>query len=182
MTKELLQQLLSILIKIYNNLEHIPFWKDYVFWISFLNSIFLGVTLYFLIRYTHATEEMAAYQIVPAIEVSMRYNLDTRKTYFWFSNTSNRPGMVQLKHQKNGERIKNTYSSLRVPPNTKMRTADSDFGLSPSDGDKLVLYVSIAPANQETKMQSAFQKSYNFRENQWHESTWSFPDSPFPLA
>lgn len=175
MTDEFLQKILEILTNIHRGLEPVPFWKDWDFW-SFLA---LASTLFFLIKYTRATEKMAENQIMPAVDVNMCYNQGSKKTYFWFSNTSNLPGMVHLKHRKNDEVVKETHTPLRVPPNESMKTADSDFGFSPSEGDKITLYVVVTPAMDDSKAKVKFEKSYHFKDNQWHESTWNFPDRPY---
>lgn len=177
MTEEFLQNILEIFINIHQAIEPVPFWKDWDFW-SFLA---LALTLFFLIKYTRATEKMAENQIMPAIDVNMCYNQGSKKTYFWFSNASNLPGIVYLRHKKNDEAIKDTYTPLRMSPKNSMRTADNDFGLSPSEGDKITLCVNVAPAIDDSKIKVKFEKSYYFKKNQWHESTWDFPDPPYPF-
>ena len=183
MIDEFLQRILEILVNIHQTLKPVSFWKNFDFWNVIAvtaTGIILGVTLYWLIRYTRATEQMAIYQIIPAIDVNMCYNINSKKTYFWFSNASNLPGIVRLKHKKNDEAIKGTYAPLRVPPKRNMRTADADFGLLPSEGDKITLYVVITPAIDNSKIRIKFEKSYRFNNNQWNEASWSFPDPSFP--
>lgn len=176
MTNEFLQKYLEALVNIYQTLKSVPFWQDFSFW----NVVVLAVTLYWLIRYTRATEQTAIYQITPAIDVNMCYDNDSKETYFWFSNTSNLPGIVSLKHKKNNETIKDTYTPLRVSPKRNMKTACGGFGLSPSKEDKIILYVAITPAIDNSKIKIEFEKSYSFTGNQWNEASWSFPDPPFP--
>jgi hypothetical protein len=182
MTNEFLQKLLEILTNIHLTLGPIPFWQNFSFWgvvVSAITMIVLAITLYWLKRYTRATEQIATYQITPAIDVNISYNPDSKKTYFWFSNTSNLPGKVYLKHKKNNEVIKDTYTPLRVPPKRSMKTADADFGFSPSEGDKITLFVVVTPAIDNSKVKIEFEKSYRFSGNKWLETSWGFPDPPF---
>ncbi len=172
MNNEFLEKTLEVLKNIQQTIEPFPWWQNFSLW----SVVVLSITLYWLIKYTRATEQMAVYQTTPAIDVNMCYNQYSKKTYFWFSNSSNLPGMVYLKHKKNNELIKNTYSPLRMPPKRNMRTADANFGLSPLEGDLVVLYVTITPAIDRSKVKIKFEKSYRFSKNKWLETSWSFPD------
>ena len=100
MTSEISEKLFSVLLDISKNIEPIPFWKDYAFWLSVVSVVALIGTLYFLIKYTRATEKMAKYQLMPAIDVNMIYEKSVGKTYFWFSNESSLPGLVSLEFKK----------------------------------------------------------------------------------
>ncbi|MFZ3074152.1 MAG: hypothetical protein WA093_03430 [Minisyncoccales bacterium] len=179
-TIEPVERFLNILQIISENTKPFAFFHDYSFWLGFGNLVVLTITLYFLIRYTRATEQVSIYQTMPAIDVNMCYNENSRKTYFWFSNASNLPGIAYLKHKKNGETIKDTYTPLRIPPKIKIRTSDADFGLSPSEGDVITLYIIITPAIDKSEVKIKFEKSYKFRENKWLEASWNFPDPLFP--
>ncbi len=176
MKNEIVEKLINTLLDIEKNLESVPFWKDWNFW----GFVALMITLYFLIRYTRATEKMAKYQIIPAIDVNMCYDTSSKKTYFWFSNSSNLPGIVHLKHKKNKEAKRDTYTPLRVPPRRSMKTANADFGFSPSEGDKITLYVVVTPAMDNSKSGIKFEKSYKFINSQWKETSWNFSDPSFP--
>lgn len=54
MTNEFFEKSLSILLDISNNLRPVHFWQDYAFW----SVVILAITLFWLIRYTRATEKM----------------------------------------------------------------------------------------------------------------------------
>ena len=136
-------------------------------------------TIIFLIRYTRATERLANYQLMPAIDVNMIYDKIIKKTYFWFSNDSNLPGMVYLEFNKNQEGRKKVYQPLRIPPKRSMRTATT-FNFSPVHGDRMIIYVSIKPVFEKANFEIKFEKSYTFSQDQWNENSWSFPDPPFP--
>ena len=96
MSLEFYDKLLNALLIISRNLEPKSFWNNYDFWLGCVNVLVLGVTLYFLIRYTRATEKMGEGQMLPAVEVNMVYESQLRTTHFWFSNSSNIPALVTL--------------------------------------------------------------------------------------
>ena len=125
-----------------------------------------------------ATEKMAMYQVIPAIDVNMVYDNNKRKTYFWFSNESNLPGFVYLRYKKNEERKKKVYHSLRVPPKRRMKTATS-FEFLPKDKDEMIIYVLIKPSIDKSSNKFEFKKSYKFNNNRWDETSWGYPDPPF---
>ncbi|MFA5000078.1 MAG: hypothetical protein WC545_01850 [Patescibacteria group bacterium] len=175
MTNEFSQKILEILESIQRAVKPDPFWLDFSLW----STVVLAITLFWLIKYTRATERMAVYQTTPAIDVNMCYDEDSKKTYFWFLNSSNLPGIVRLRHKKNNESTKDTHTPLRVPPGMKMKTAVANFNLSPSDGDEIILYVTVTPAIDKSKIKIKFEKSYKFSENKWLENSWNFPDPPY---
>ena len=120
--------------------------------LALVNCIVLSITLFFLVKYTKATEGMASatqmmakYQITPAIDVNMIYEKSLKKTYFWFSNESNLPGIVSLEFKKNNGNKEEVYKPLRIPPKRSMKT-DTTFDFSLTEGDKMVLFVSIKPS------------------------------------
>lgn len=144
-----------------------------------ISVIFLGFTLFWLIRYTRATESMARYQLIPAIDVNMIYQENIKKTYFWFSNDSNLPGIVYLEFKKNNEERKEVYKPLRIPPKRSMKTATT-FEFFPNNGDEIIIYISVKPAIEKSNFEIKFEKTYKFGSNRWNEKSWSFPDPPFP--
>jgi len=148
---------------------------------DFLNLIVLSITMFFLIKYTRATQMMAKYQITPAIDVNMVYDENIGKTYFWFSNESSLPGLVFLEFRKNKENRQSAYKPLRIPPRRSMKTA-ATFEFNPVDGDELTLYISIRPCIEKTSIKFEFEKSYKFVSDRWDETSWSFPDPKFPVS
>ncbi len=186
MSSELFEKLLDVLLSISESIKPVPFWRDYSFGLSVVSIMALVVTLIFLIKYTcatkkmaHATESMAKYQLIPAVDVNMIYDKNTKKTYFWFSNDSNLPGIVYLEFKKNKEDRKMVYQPLRIPPKRKMKTATTFDEFSPTEGDEIVIYVSVKPALEISNIEFKFEKSYTFTQNQWNENSWSYPDPPF---
>jgi len=186
MTEEFSEKLLDVLLSIFESIKPVPFWRDYSFWLSVVSIVTLVVTLIFLIKYTyatkkmaHATESMAKHQLIPAVDVNMVYDKNEKKTYFWFSNDSNLPGIVYLEFKKNKENRKMVYQPLRIPPKRKMKTA-TKFEFSPIERDKIVIYISVKPTLEKSNIKFEFEKSYTFIQNQWNENSWSYPDPPFP--
>lgn len=191
MTKEFSEKLFNILLDISRNLEPLYFWNDYVFWIGLINVLFLSLTLYWLIRYTRATERMAGYQFMPAVDVNMIYNKDRKETYFWFTNTSSTPALVSIaiKKKVGVTESEHTVSPLRIPPNNPhyyqaRRTGAIDFlGLNISSSPEVVVKITVASAFDDTNdIKSSFTKSYRFNssEYRWDETTWGYPDLPPP--
>jgi len=157
------------------------------------SAIALIVTLCWLIRYTRATEKIAEYQVMPAIDVRMVYNKEAKKTYFWFSNKSNSPGWVHLSwvylDKKKNTKTNDSYPGLRISPNEEgIKTADS-FLENPSPDDEVKLNVLIKSAfrklrDEELNTKIEFEKSYRFNggRNSWDDTSWGYPvDRPFPF-
>lgn len=176
MIDEFSEKLLNILLDISENLAPVPFWQDFSFW----SVVVLAITLFFLIRYTRATEKIMEYQMMPAIDVNMCYDPTVKKTYFWFSNHSHLAGFVYLKFKKNNSKKKEVYHPLRIAPKERAKKTATTFDFSPIEGDEIVLYVSIRPSLKKSDISFEFEKTYRFNDNQWREATWSFPDPPFP--
>lgn len=180
MSDEVSEKLINILSNISDSVIPVPFSENYAVWFSILSTIALIVTLYFLIKYTHATENIAKYQLTPAIDVNMIYDQEIKLTYFWFSNDSNLPGIVYLEFKKNNENRKKLYQPLRIPPKRKMKTATT-FDFSPINGDKMTIYISIRLALEKSIPEVNFEKSYVFGSKGWNEASWSYPDPSFPV-
>jgi len=185
MQNELSEGLLNILTDIARNLEQVPFWKDYAFW----SVVVLAITLFWLIRYTRATEKMAEYQVMPAIDVNMIYEKNVGKTYFWFSNASNIPALVLIKLQIGNTNEEHKIGPLRIPPDNphyyqfrKTATSFDFLGEYPVDKVKAVLNVTVTPAFDDGRINFNFTKSYKFNktESRWDETSWGYPDPPFP--
>jgi len=178
MTNEIFKKLLDALFNIFESVKDLPFWEDYSFGLSVLNFLAIVATLYFLIKYTRATENMAKYQLIPAVDVNMIYDRSIKKTYFWFSNNSSLPGIAYLEFKKNKENRKMVYQPLLIPPKRNMKTATT-FQFSPVDGDRMVIYILVKPALEKSSFEIKFEKSYKFTKKRWDETSWSYPDLPF---
>ncbi len=176
MTNEISEKLFNILIDISKSLEPVPFWMDWNFW----SLVALAATLFFLIRYTRATEKIAEYQLMPAVDVNMVYDKTVRKTYFWFSNHSAFAGFVYLEFKKNNDERKELYTPLRIAPKEGAKKTATTFDFSQREKDTLVLYISVRSALKKANFNFEFEKSYRFQDNQWIESSWAFPDPSFP--
>jgi len=159
-----------------------------------INSLVLAITAWIIAKQSFATERMAKYQVVPAIDVNMIYSTEpnSSSTYFWFSNESKLPGWVSLRYKKNDEEIKSVYPKLRISPEINgIRTADFFLEGAKVD-DEIKLYVSIETAfeessNKEEDTKIEFEKSYRLVKNkqgkkQWNETSWGFPDKTFPYV
>ncbi len=183
MTIEFYERGLNILADISNNLEPVAFWKNWNFW----SFVALVGTLIYIFKYTRATEKMVENQMMPAVDVNMIYDNQQKKTYFWFSNASTIPALVSMTL-----RIKEKEHSigpLRIAPlhpqifHFKKTATSFDF----LDGDEsketeATLSIEVWPAYDNQEVKSSFTKSYKFSTTQkeWNESTWSYPDLPFP--
>lgn len=180
MIEEYTEKLLVILSGISGKLETIPFWKDWNFW-GFL--ALLG-TLFFLFKYTRATEKMAEYQILPAVDVNMIYDSNVKKTYFWFSNPSKMPARVLIEVEIESITHKTKVGPLRISPNNAgIKTATSFVFKSPGRTDSdVILNITVTPAINDSKLKIRFTKSYRFNQEQsrWDETSWGYPDPPFP--
>lgn len=165
----------------------LPFWQDFEFW----SVVVLAITVYWLIKYTRATEKMAEYQIMPAVEVNMIYDKGQKKTYFWFSNASKIPAFVLIKIDiKNGEEKKNqTVGPLRIPSDNPhyyefRKTATAfDFLEGNPNNLEVVLSITATPALDNNRFKFNFTKSYKFNESEsrWDETSWGYPDPSFPI-
>lgn len=165
----------------------IPFWQDFEFW----SVVVLATTVFFLIRYTRATEKLAEYQVMPAVEVNMIYDKNQKKTYFWFSNASNIPAFITIKAEvKRGNKKKEQQiGPLRIPPSNphyyefrKTATAFEFLEENSTDQTEITLGITVSPAFKKNKIKFNFIKSYRFNssESQWDETSWGYPDPSFP--
>jgi len=187
MTNEFYEKLFNVLLTISKNLEPRYFWNDYIFWLSLINVLVLAITLYWLIRYTRATEKMSEYQMTPAIEVNMIYKSDSKTTHLWFSNSSNIPALVSLMLMKDKSRAEYQVSPLRIPPNHPhrgefRRTGAIDFVSGEvKNGLEVVLKITVTPAIDGAETKICFTKSYRFNGEKscWDETSWGYPDPAF---
>ncbi|MDD5146295.1 MAG: hypothetical protein PHN39_00890 [Candidatus Pacebacteria bacterium] len=189
MESELYTKLLILLSEISNRLGPIPFWKDFSFWLSFLNLIVLAITLFFLIRYTRATEKMEKHQFMPAVDVNMIYEKSVGKTYFWFLNASTIPAFVLIKfrvNKKKGGEIGPLRISPYHPhyPQLKKTATTFDFFKEDSSNDniEIVLNITVTPALSKSHIKFRFIKHYRFNRSEfrWDEISWGYPDPAFP--
>jgi len=186
MSDEIINKALNILLEVSKNLEPIYFWNNYTFWLGFINLIVLAVTLFFLIRYTRATEKIVDHQMSPAVDVNMIFDSTLEKTYFWFSNASNIPGFVTIKITVN-EKDKATVGPWRISPGNipyyKKTATSFDFLQGTSDDEvEVILEITITSALENNRAKYNFIKSYRFdrSELRWNESSWGYPDPKFP--
>jgi len=187
MTNESLQKIQDILGEIAQNIGYTPFYKNYSFWMSLGSIIVLSLTLRWLIKYTRATEKILNNQIMPTVDVNMLYNKEFDKTYFWFLNTSKIPAMVSMILKTQDEEHK--IESLRIEPyheqikNLKRTAIKFDFlkGQNAKEAN-VSLTTTVKPATDNQEIESSFTKNYRFDPNtkEWNETTWNFPDIPFP--
>ena len=146
-----------------------------------LSIAVLSVTAWIIGMQSSATEKMAEYQILPAIDVNMVYDPQHKKTYFWFANYSDVAGFVHLKHRKNGGKKSEIYHPLRINPREPGKKTATTFDFSQKEGDELKLYVTITPSINKSRTRFRFEKSYRFSDNRWNETSWSYPDPPLPM-
>lgn len=155
-------------------------WHNFSFW----NVVLLAATLFWLIRYTRATEKLAEYQMMPAVDVNMIFDGSVNKTFFWFSNASNIPAFVSIKVTINKDK-KTDFGPYRISPNHppyfKKTSTTLDF-LEGKDRADITLTIVIRPAFDKSRIKSQFTKSYRFNKDQfrWDETSWGYPDLPFP--
>lgn len=192
MENEFSEKLLNILLEISKNLEQVPFWEDYTFWITSISVVVLSFTLIWLVRYTHATEKMAEYQVMPAVDVNMIYEKSVGKTYFWFLNTSSIPAFVTIKIdiKNEGEHKEQELGPLRISPYhphyPQFKKTATSFDFLEGDSSReteVVLNITVTPAFDNGRIKFNFTKSYGFdkSELQWNETSWNYPDPPFPV-
>lgn len=160
---------------------------------DFLSIFALLITAWVIGMQSFATEKMATYQVMPAIDARMIYN-KKGGTYFWFSNKSNSPGWISwdwtYKSDNNGNNIKTgRYSKLRIAPNEEgIKTADNFFK-DPGKDDEVKLQFFVESAfkklgEEKLDLRIEFEKSYKFDKdnNRWNDTSWSYPtDRSFPL-
>lgn len=161
-------------------------------WAEWVSIIVLAFTLYWLIKYTRATEKMVENQMTPAVDVNMIFSNHHTKTYFWFLNSSNIPAYVTISPTINGLQ-KNNVGPLRIAPDSShlyyfKRTAPSfeffDYKSEFKSKNKIemILRINVESALDNSKTKTNFTKSYKFNwdNSEWDETSWGYPDIPFP--
>lgn len=178
-----------------------------------ISDFILFITAAFIIAYTYetqrmgeqitkqtkATEKMAEYQLMPAVDVNMVYENREKRTYFWFSNLSKLPAIASFELiKKNDEECQLHTQSLRISPQQKMCTMAIAFYESnhstkekhefkPSEGDMVTLNICIKLAFEKSNIEYTFKKDYKFHEYpsgsksyRWDENSWGYPDPSWP--
>jgi len=188
MTNEISEKILNVLLDISKSLEPVLFWENYAFW----SVVVLAITLFYLLRYTHATEKIAKHQLMPAVDVNMVYDKSIGKTYFWFLNASSIPAFVLIKYNINKNKVeKKGEIGLRISPYhphypqfkktaTSFDFLERDF----SHETEVVLNITVTPAFDKNRIKFNFTKSYRFNKSKsrWDETSWGYPDPSFPIS
>lgn len=156
------------------------------------SALLVGVSLVWIAKTTAATEKTMENQMMPSITVNMIFDKNRQRTYFWFLNSSNVPALVEMKLNIEGREYQ--IGPYRVPshvhPFSKSsikRTAASfdflegNYG-SGKNNTEAVLNVMVKADIKNRNIFTAFTKNYRFNESnkEWDETTWAFPDIPFP--
>lgn len=146
-------------------------------WVSIGGLVISALTLYWLIKYTRATQRMVENQMMPSVNVNMFYDKDIRKTFFWFSNDSKFPAMVAIKLGE--QKILNLFIAPSHAQYAEMRRTGE---INVSTKDEVTMNVAVTSALKNVSGKWEFSKSYKFDEvkSEWNETTWGFPDPPFP--
>lgn len=126
-----------------------------------------------------ATRELAESQMMPAIDVNMIYDKTLDGTYFWFYNSSNFPAYIEIvvTNSKNETKIGPLRISPKKYPNFIRKTSEINF-----DKTSINLLIKVKSAIEKNQSGYEFKKNYTFVNNEWHETTWSYPDDPFPTS
>src|SRR3989344_923061 len=163
-----------------------------------VSDLMLFITAAFIIAYTYetqkqakATEKIAEYHMIPAVDVNMVYDQQKNKTYFWFSNNSNIPALVSIEASFTLKKNSHFIGPYRIPPQTTDKpTAPDFFDRSAPNEDKYhvegvvaVISVKVRPdiENISPDIGINFKKSYNFHGGKWDEKTWGGPDQESKL-
>lgn len=151
------------------------------------SAILVGVSLIWIAKNTKTTEKMVENQMMPAVDVNMIYDKQEKKTYFWFLNASTIPALVSMTLKIKDK--EHSIGPLRISPQHPQifhfkKTATSHDFLDGNENEdaEAVLNIEVRPAYDNQEIKSSFTKNYRFSTTQkeWNESTWSFPDLPFP--
>lgn len=151
------------------------------------SAILVGVSLIWIAKNTKTTEKMVENQMMPAVDVNMIYDKQEKKTYFWFLNASTIPALVSMTLKIKDK--EHSIGPLRISPQHPQifhfkKTATSHDFLDGNENEdtEAILNIEVRPAYNNQEIKSSFTKNYRFSTTQkeWNESTWSFPDLPFP--
>ncbi len=157
-----------------------------------LSTLLVGFSLIWIARTAEANEKMVENQMMPSVTVNMIFDKNRQKTYFWFLNSSNTPALVEMKLKTEGREYQ--IGPYRVPshlhPFAKSSIKRTDAGFDFLEGEygsnknntEAILDVVVKADIQNRDISVTFTKSYRFNESnkEWDETTWSFPDVPFP--
>ena len=167
-------------------------WNALAAFAQILSALLVGISLIWIGKTAEATEKTMENQMMPSVTVNMIFDKTSQRTYFWFLNSSNTPALVEMKLKTEGREYQ--IGPYRVPshlhPFAKSsikRTAASfnflegDYG-SNKNNTEAILDVIVRADIKNRDISMPFTKSYRFNESnkEWDETTWSFPDVPFP--
>lgn len=156
------------------------------------SAILVGISLIWMAKTAEVTEKMMENQMMPSVTVNMIFDKARQRTYFWFLNSSNIPALVEMKLKIEGREYQ--IDPYRIPshlhPFAKSsikRTAASfdflegDYG-NHKNNTEATLDVIVKADIRNREISIPFTKNYRFNESnkEWDETTWSFPDVPFP--
>ena len=151
------------------------------------SSILVAISLVWIARNTKTTEKMVENQMMPSVDVNMIYDKQEKKTYFWFLNSSTIPALVSMTLKIKDKEY--YIGPLRIDPHHPQifhfkKTATSFDFLEGNESEEAeaVLNIEVGPAYNNQEIKSSFTKNYRFStaQKEWNESTWSYPDMPFP--
>lgn len=151
-----------------------------------VSAFFVGLSLLWVAKTTKATEKLVENQIMPSVDLNMIHDKGTNKTYFWFLNASKIPALVSITTVINNKSQRRGL--FRIHPHHpqifhfKRTAANFDF-IEGNAKKEVTLKITVRPAvDNEMIEPSSFTKNYRFNETtkEWDETTWSFPDLPFP--
>lgn len=151
------------------------------------SAILVGVSLIWIAKNTKTTEKMVENQMMPAVDVNMIYDKQEKKTYFWFLNASTIPALVSMTLKIKDK--EHSIGPLRISPHhpqifhfKKTATSFDFLEGNESEETEAILDIEVRPAFDNQEIKSSFIKNYRFNTTQkeWNESTWSYPDLPFP--
>lgn len=148
-------------------------------WVA-ISGIVLAGTAYLIYKQTKATEELAEYQVLPVVEVCIKFDQTKKGNSFRFINYSKMPAYVFLSAiTEKGESTIHT-GPFRVPAQKETigTSPDYDLGFSESfEPNRFVLKVKIKPAIENSNAEYSYEKKYTFRNGDWDEDTWGWSDS-----
>lgn len=157
-----------------------------------LSAFLVAISFVWIAKTATATEAMMENQMMPSVTVNMIFDKGCQRTYFWFLNSSNTPALVEMRLKTEGREYQ--IGPYRIPPHLhpfakssiKRTAATFDF-LEGNYGNhknntEAVLDVIVGADIKNRDISIPFTKSYRFNESnkEWDETTWSFPDVPFP--
>jgi len=176
----------------YNYFGQDPFYLNLDFWTVIFSGLTLGIlswTLFWVWRYTKATQKILDNETTPIVETNMLYRPESKETYFWFYNPYKIPALIRLIVKVTSTGNIAYDKVLRVAPDHQhiyhfKHTAGIGLfrGEDIKEGEEVTVDVECRSAMKNNNSVNEYRKSYRFnRQNmEWNESTWGYPDLPFP--